>query len=58
MAERLQITIEFNKGNVEELKFYAKLRELYSPGVVIKNIIMGKLPVDILKFDEKSEENN
>lgn len=58
MAERLKITIEFNKGNVEELQFYAKLRELYNPGAIIKNVLMGKLPVSILKFDEETEENN
>ena len=58
MAERLKITIEFNKGNVEELQFYAKLRELYNPGAIIKNVLMGKLPVSILKFDEGTEENN
>lgn len=58
MADRLKITIEFSKGNAEELEFYGKLKELYNPGAIIKNIIMGKLPADILKFDTKSEENN
>ena len=55
MADRLKVTIEFNKCNLEELEYYGKLRGLYNPGVIIKNVIMGKLPASILKFEEVEE---
>ena len=47
-SERLKITVEFSKANVEELKLYAALREFSNSGAIIKDILKGKLPVAII----------
>ena len=52
MADRLKITIEFSKENLEDLKFYANLKKFDKAGIIIKNVIMGKLPVSVLEVQE------
>ena len=52
MADRLKVTIEFNKGSIEDLKFYANLKKFDKPGIIIKNVIMGKLPASVLEVEE------
>ena len=49
MADRLKITIEFSKENLE---FYANLKKFDKAGIIIKNVIMGKLPVSVLEVQE------
>ena len=52
MADRLKITIEFNKASIEDLKFYANLKNFDKAGVICKNVLMGKLPVSVLEVKE------
>ncbi|WP_297436979.1 hypothetical protein [uncultured Clostridium sp.] len=49
MANRLQIIIEFSRYEVEEVAAYAKLKELSSPGALIKDALMGKIPFEMLR---------
>ena len=55
MAGRLVIPVEFSKNSIEDLKLYARLRELTAPGAVIKDILKGKLPAVIIQEVENEE---
>lgn len=52
MADRLRVVLEFKKSDIKELKLYGKLLEFTNPGAVIKDILKGTLPVDIINLEE------
>lgn len=51
-AQRLRIIIECSKLKKEEVQLYEKLVSFSNPGVIAKEILLGKLPVAILKGNE------
>ncbi|WP_460285370.1 hypothetical protein [Clostridium sporogenes] len=48
MAERLRVVLEFRKSDLHELQLYGKLLKFSNPGAVIKDILKGTLPIEIL----------
>lgn len=56
VAKRLRITIEFNKNSLTDLKLYQELIKFGNPGNLIKDILKGLLPVDILSKNAKEED--
>ncbi len=52
MAERLRVVLEFRKTDVEELKLYGELLKFSNPGSVVKDILKGTLPIEILFKEE------
>lgn len=51
-SQRLKIVVECLKSNKEEIELYEKLSNFTYPGVIIKEILLGKLPLSILKGNE------
>lgn len=54
---RLIIQVEFSKSKIEELQLYSKLKEFSTPGAIIKDILKGVLPLEILKNNSDNEWN-
>ncbi|MHB9937887.1 hypothetical protein CF098_07640 [Clostridium sporogenes] len=48
LAERLRVVLEFRKSDLHELQLYGKLLKFSNPGAVIKDILKGTLPIEIL----------
>lgn len=46
---RLQITIEFSKSDIDEVKAYAKLKNIRYPGALIKDALMGRVDFELIK---------
>ncbi|ENK0839253.1 hypothetical protein ACYJ2V_001086 [Clostridium botulinum] len=51
MAERLRVVLEFRKTDIKELQLYGELLKFSNPGAVVKDILKGALPIEILKED-------
>ncbi|NHI48090.1 hypothetical protein FDE94_09450 [Clostridium botulinum] len=51
MADRLRIVLEFKKTDVKELQLYGKLLKFSNPAAVVKDILKGTLPIEILEED-------
>ncbi|HDK7180713.1 TPA: hypothetical protein PTW06_003632 [Clostridium botulinum] len=51
MADRLRVVLEFKKTDVKELQLYGKLLEFSNPAAVVKDILKGTLPIEILEED-------
>lgn len=54
---RLIIQVEFSKSKIEELQLYSKLKEFSTPGSIIKDILKGVLPLEILNNTSDNEWN-
>lgn len=52
MADRLRVVLEFRKSNIKELQLYGKLLKFSNPAAVVKDILKGTLPVDIINLKE------
>ncbi|MBI6050354.1 hypothetical protein ACEE25_13700 [Clostridium perfringens] len=52
---RLIIQVEFSKSKIEELQLYSKLKEFSTPGSIIKDILKGVLPLEILNNTSDNE---
>ncbi|EQC1536967.1 MULTISPECIES: hypothetical protein [Clostridium] len=52
MADRLRVVLEFRKTDVKELQLYGELLKFSNPGAVVKDILKGTLPVDIINLKE------
>ncbi|ASN68317.1 hypothetical protein 10S11_55 [uncultured Caudovirales phage] len=48
MADRLRVILEFKKTDMKEIELYAKLLEFSNPAAVVKDILKGVLPVEII----------
>lgn len=48
MAERLRVVLEFKKSDMEELELYSKLIKFTNPASIVKDILKGILPLDVL----------
>lgn len=57
MAERLRIVLEFKKSSRADLELYSRLLAFDSPSALIKNILKGLIPVDVLDGFEDDEED-
>ncbi|MGU9539278.1 hypothetical protein ACQX0N_09890 [Clostridium tepidum] len=51
MAERLRVVLEFKKEDIEELKLYGRLLKFSNPAAIVKDILKGTLPIEILEED-------
>lgn len=51
-TQRLKIIVECSKFKPEEVLLYERLIRFSNPGVIAKEILLGKLPVAILKGNE------
>ncbi|HID0795999.1 TPA: hypothetical protein ACXDAB_003436 [Clostridium botulinum] len=51
MADRLRVVLEFKKTDVKELQLYSKLLKFSNPAAVVKDILKGTLPIEILEED-------
>lgn len=49
MQKRLTITIQFTATKELDVKLYNKLKEYSNPSAIIKDILMGKLSLNILE---------
>lgn len=61
MAKRKSIQIDFGvDDNSVEGKLYERLNKFTRPQVIIKEILLGNLPLDVLnrKMEEKNDEKN
>lgn len=52
MADRLRVVLEFRKSDIKELQLYGKLLKFSNPAAVVKHILKGTLPVDIINLKE------
>lgn len=48
MADRLRVVLEFKKSDLKELQLYGKLLKFSNPGAVVKDILKGTVPIQIL----------
>ena len=55
--ERMTITVEFKKNNEEEIKVFEKLKQFSSPQGIIKDILMGRLPLELILSEIEVKEN-
>ena len=55
--ERLRIVLEFNKGNIEDLKLYKKLIKFSHPAAIIKDILKGVIPITIIDGQVSKDED-
>lgn len=56
MAQRLRITIDFNKNRIDDLKLYEVLIKYSSPGGHIKDILKGLSPLPNIDNGNKKED--
>ena len=56
MAERLRVVLEFKKTDINELELYAKLIEFSNPAAVVKDILKGTLPLEIIMDTDNLKE--
>lgn len=52
MPKRLMITMEFSQIKEEDIHLYLKLKEFDKPGLIVKEILKGRLPLSILQEKE------
>lgn len=52
---RLRIVLEFTKNKPDDLELYSKLIRLSNPGAVIKDILKGVLPLNIIDSIEEQK---
>ncbi|MEL5899422.1 hypothetical protein AAGC94_15310 [Clostridium sporogenes] len=57
MADRLRVVLEFRKTDLKELQLYGKLLKFSNPSAVVKDILKGTLPIEIL-YEEELKNNN
>lgn len=53
--DRLKITIEFNKSDIKELELYSHLLKFSRPGVIVKEILKGNIPLTVLEVKKENE---
>nr|DAW63549.1 MAG TPA: hypothetical protein [Caudoviricetes sp.] len=53
MPKRLMITMEFSQIKEEDIQLYLKLKEFDKPGLIVKEILKGRLPLSILQEEQK-----
>ena len=55
MPKRLMITMEFSQIKEEDIQLYLKLKEFDKPGLIVKEILKGRLPLSILQEEQKKQ---
>lgn len=48
MADRLRVVLEFKKSDLEELKLYGDLIKFSNPSSIVKDILKGVLPLEVI----------
>lgn len=56
-TDRMIITVEFKKTNEDDIKIYEKLKGFSSPQGIIKDILKGKLPLELILSEIKVTKN-
>lgn len=51
MKKRLVIPVEFSSTKEEEVELYNKLKSYSNSGAIIKDILKGKLPINVILED-------
>ncbi|SCI99116.1 Uncharacterised protein [uncultured Clostridium sp.] len=55
MSERLIIPVEFSKKREEEIRAFISLKAFSNPSAIIKDILLGRLDINILGLKENDE---
>ena len=55
MPKRLMITMEFSQIKEEDIQLYLKFKEFDKPGLIVKEILKGRLPLSILQEEQKKQ---
>ena len=53
MVKRSIITVKFSWIKEEDIQLYLKLKEFDKPGLIIKDILRGRLTLSILQEEQK-----
>lgn len=54
MVKRSIITVKFSRIKEEDIQLYLKLKEFDKPGLIIKDILKGRLTLSILQEEQKN----
>jgi len=52
VAERLRVVLEFSKGKEKELLLYRELIKYSNPGSIVKDMLLGTIPLPNIKGKE------
>ena len=50
--ERMRISLSFSEKSQEEIKLYDKLKSYSNTSSIIKDILLGRLPISVLGISE------
>ena len=53
--ERMRISLSFSEKSQEEIKLYDKLKSYSNTSSIIKDILLGRLPIEVLGLDTNTK---